>query len=979
MPLIQASTRAAALLTQKQGQFGSLRFARRLRMDYGSDGTPVQYDSNDTQALELHGLKIVHGKQIVALLTHLGLKPAYGTGTAWDEGDNQNLRIYSDAPTPYSAEPKVRVKVFIRLNHAAKQFLDHAYVLQQPLWDSNFGARSLPVVLPTTVRATTYLGRDDNYHYKWALETESAEGASALREAMEFFLLCGVSEQQILDMIVWHLHQQGMVHVAEVVVEHARSLLAAFDPDRFGKGRRARHGRLLVRMAGRGGYKEIQETMTRNHVDHTVIEIDHRAYFCTLAGAGALEQAKLLQLPAIFPLVLRDINKITQREKTTQACIALRVHPPSGLTLAQLLEGMVMKAVKGNMAAVEHGTSSTATGAQNCIAATTQAFLNHHVYCLNDDGMLTPGRSPKITVEVTPCGGQDVGSSSLVLILFEESAAGAEGQLRDRDDDVVLIALQLAVLIANRSSSAPYKHWKWCPIMGAGATNPVCTLDRVTVSPGFGGGSLEARPWINVCADNTNGERGTLPWRAMKGNLVSALLEVMQNSEDKPAAEGLINLALCAGGPPKRTKEALNAMKHSNGDKPRLIIGLPKAAPAQEHLDGWSARFNAQPPAFLQILSRPLHPYIQLLSPHLHQAMQQRALGQPTSVPFEGLEEIAGRAGWSIPEGDGLQPICCECQEAYTIGTGLECSSADLGGIHAEFAGVTQLKEQLGSARLNFVADMKDGALKCNHCIRCMDKAVTRRLEQICMSMTVAQAQEPASYDALAASVGWTILAPLSTLRRWPDGGGKQRMTLSPPSLEDGRGKGDRKRDDDRHEKKRPNQDQDMNSTKVKGQTSHPLPEGGAPMTMYREPPAVMTMGKRLSIIPPAVLAIGPVRSMWKCNDPMPGKDEHLSSPAILPPMKADDGGPRVDLGALDLAPDPLGDTGQRRGCDDNMGAGKMKIDDGGPRSSTPDGQLYVRTTVRDEVLHYLGLSADTARPPGLPKSPPPCRGRRQQ
>ena len=139
-------------------------------------------------------------------------------------------------------------------------------------------------------------------------------------------------------------------------------------------------------------------------------------------------------------------------------------------------------------------------------------------------------------------------------------------------------------------------------------------------------------------------------------------------------------------------------------------------------------------------------------------------------------------------------------------------------------------------------------------------------------------------------------------------------MTLSPPSLEDGRGKGDRKRDDDRHEKKRPNQDQDMNSTKVKGQTSHPLPEGGAPMTMYREPPAVMTMGKRLSIIPPAVLAIGPVRSMWKCNDPMPGKDEHLSSPAILPPMKADDGGPRVDQGALDLAPDPLGDTGQRRG-----------------------------------------------------------------
>ena len=45
-------------------------------------------------------------------------------------------------------------------------------------------------------------------------------------------------------------------------------------------------------------------------------------------------------------------------------------------------------------------------------------------------------------------------------------------------------------------------------------------------------------------------------------------------------------------------------------------------------------------------------------------------------------------------------------------------------------------------------------------------------------------------------------------------------MTLSPPSLEDGRGKDDHKRDDDRHEKKRPNQDRDMDSTEVKGQSS---------------------------------------------------------------------------------------------------------------------------------------------------------------
>ena len=47
--------------------------------------------------------------------------------------------------------------------------------------------------------------------------------------------------------------------------------------------------------------------------------------------------------------------------------------------------------------------------------------------------------------------------------------------------------------------------------------------------------------------------------------------------------------------------------------------------------------------------------------------------------------------------------------------------------------------------------------------------------------------------------------------------------------------------------------------------------------------------------------------------------------------MKADDGGPRTDLDALDSAPDPLEDIGQRRGDDDNMGAGKMKIEDGRP------------------------------------------------
>ena len=56
---------------------------------------------------------------------------------------------------------------------------------------------------------------------------------------------------------------------SQVIVEHARSLTTAFDPDRSGKGPRARHGRLLVRMAGNGGYEAIQEMMTRQNVDRT--------------------------------------------------------------------------------------------------------------------------------------------------------------------------------------------------------------------------------------------------------------------------------------------------------------------------------------------------------------------------------------------------------------------------------------------------------------------------------------------------------------------------------------------------------------------------------------------------------------------------------------------------------------------------------------------------------------------------------------
>ena len=73
----------------------------------------------------------------------------------------------------------------------------------------------------------------------------------------------------------------------------------------------------------------------------------------------------------------------------------------------------------------------------------------------------------------------------------------------------------------------------------------------------------------------------------------------------------------------------------------------------------------------------------------------------------------------------------------------------------------------------------------------------------------------------------------------------------------------------------------------------------------------------------------------------------------------------------------PVGGT-QARGpgqgqCD------TMRVEERTYPCPTRDGQPYVQTTVRDGALHYLGLSADTARPPGLPKSPPPCKGRRQR
>ena len=975
MPLIKAAADAAALCAEHQGKYNSLKLARTIRLAHGADGNQIRYDRGDIQALDFHGLNVIHAKQLAALLTHLGLTPAHSA--AWNHKDVRSLKLIPEPPKPYSSEARVRAKVSIQLNPAAKQFLDRVYATPQPLCGGTSGIDAPTADLPSIANATVLVGRDDSTYYKWALETESADGAEAFRHAVELLLLCGITEQQILDVILWHLHVRcGLYPVAEVRLDQVHSIMEIFDPDRSGRGPRARRGRLMIHMASYVEYDAIQEMMTRMDMDHTVFEIDHRDYFQKVLGDGVLNQVKLLQIPAPFALVLRDINKITQREKRSQACIALRVQPPLGMSTQGLVQSLVKTTTKGNGAAIEHGTSGTGVAGERCIADITQKFLDQHVLRRNDGGRLLPDQTPKVTVEITPSGGHEVGSNSQILILFEELDVGSEDSPRERDDDVAVLALQLAVFIANRSESEPYKQLRWCPFTGAGTGNSFCTLDRVTLLPGHGGGCIETRPWINLCADNKGGEKGTISWRMMTtAPLIVALVDVMRDTRDRPSTEGLTNLALCAGSSQRRFKEAVKALGQSDGKKPRLILGLPQAVSAQKYVDGWITYLNASAPAFLSGIVSPMEPYARAHESNLLTILAQRAQGQPTRFPFEGLAQIANSINWSIPTADGLQPVCCECREPYTVGTGLGYTRADLGRMHSAYAASgheVALTERLNLLRSDLVAEMRNEVWGCNHCAHCVDKAVARRLDQVCS--VPPQNSGPNDLNDLKMQICLTILAPLLTLRRWPEGGGKKRMTLSPPPLDEGRRGGDNKEDDDRHEKKRPNQDQDMDSTEVKGQTSHPQSEGGTRMTMQAG---------------------------------------HPSSPAISPPMKADDGGPRTDLSALDSAPDPLEDIGQRRGDDDNMGAGKMKIDDGRPCGRagaldpapsqsgdngpgqgqrdtmrvekmtypcpTRDGQPHVRPTARDEVLHYLGLSADTARPPGLPKSPPPCKGRRQQ
>ena len=188
----------------------------------------------------------------------------------------------------------------------------------------------------------------------------------------------------------------------------------------------------MIHMASYVGFDAIQQRMTSMDIDHTGFDIDHRAYFKTVVGNGVLDEVKLLQIPAPFTLVLRDINKITQREKRSQACIALRVQPPLGISTQGLVQSLVKTTNKGHGAAIEHGTSGTGAAGERCIADITQKFLDQHVLRRNDDGRLLPDQTPKVTVEITPSGGHEVGSNSQILILFEELDVGSARNVDSR-------------------------------------------------------------------------------------------------------------------------------------------------------------------------------------------------------------------------------------------------------------------------------------------------------------------------------------------------------------------------------------------------------------------------------------------------------------------------------------------------------------------------------------------------------------------
>ena len=1077
-------------LAAEMGKYPTKIQARKVRMQFASDGSRVQFDQGKIQNLTLHGVNVKDPAEMVSILASAGLRPGFQHDWIMDSSD---LKVSQERQPNFGGFcrlPTYRASLIVQLDENCKRFLESVYVAQDPVADQSQAAGSGSTA--STVSATACLGQDDGMWVHFALEMESREGAQQFQDAMDWLYMMGFTEQQVLDVILWQLHADGLI-AAEILPDEGRSIFELFNPQRVTMGARSRRGRLHIRLGSNKGQQAAQKLLLEGNWDGHVTNIDYREYVKALLPQDAAQgqdthaDTSLLQTPAPFRMVVRNVSRITEREGRSGASIVLRPVTPAGTTLAVLLQGVVMSDASGTgVAAKGQGLTEVTAGIEAHIAASTQLFLDSHVRKLAEDDSLVTGQAPRVSVEITRGEDQSIGSGSRIIILFNEKppdAMGTAQAMPDYDVNVVLCACQLGVLIANRAEALPLSLLRWDPLAGACSPSPICSLDRITIPPEHGTCFGKGRGWIDLCAESYSknsggGAQGTLSFRVMKSSsLLRSIVTIMLDAKLPPAAANIIKLAT-SGSSQLRNNSQAQALLQKPGPRPKLILGMPQPTPSAWSSSMWVTHFTRTQRA-LQV---PILQFLGAQAQDYAASLCNIARGQEGYHPFPGLEDFAAslNPAWTIPTGVGLPPICSECRQPYTLGTDRGYTPVDPSVAHPQLAGLCpermgDIKAALGEARQAFTQEARNGIWGCQHCVHCIDQGIAKQVQA---NATSIMDQSHASKEVLetvatkaAEATMNTILAHLLLLRRYPAKKGPFKLALMPPPpQEDDQGPGpDNGGPPDKQEgTPAPSQTMDM---AVDSKTQQPPTPSAAQNNARRQMTihagTQMQLGHRgtgsemsprkivLNESGPRMVPVGPVSSgpvhgreamltsltaevmgtgrLEGCragNGPEPDacveagtpltsiRDKRSLDSALqhheqkLPEKGADLDHLRVTQGGTGLqvmqaemswakhapvggaqarmhAPKtPAQATGGRHGIARKIAAGSRRDDPSNTHLSADSTIHPVRAGAERPdtrpVRHALGLRrpalpADTARPPGLPKSPPPCRGRRQQ
>ena len=810
-PKLQAANAVVkGSLAAEMGKYVTKIRARRVRMQFASDGSRIQYDQGKIQNLMLHGVSVNDPAELVSILTSAGLRPGFQHDWIMDSSD---LKVSQERHPNFGGfcrMPTYRASLIVQLDGNCRRFLESVYVAQDPVAAQSPAAGSGSTT--SAVSATACLGQDDGIWVHFALEMESREGAQQFQEAMDWLFMLGFTEQQVLDVILWQLHVDGLL-AAEILPDEGRSIFELFNPQRVLMGARSRRGRLHIRLGSNKGQQAAQNLLIEENWDGRVVNIDYREYVKALLPQDAAQGqdthagTSLLQIPAPFRMVVRNVSRITEREGRSGASIVLRPVTPTGTTLAVLLQGVVMSDAAGTgVAARGQGLTEVTAGIEAHIAASTQLFLDSHVRKLAEDDSLITGHAPRVSVEITRGEDQSIGSGSRIIILLNEKPPGATGTAQampDYDVNVVLCACQLGVLIANRAEVLPLSLLRWDPLAGACSPSPICSLDRITIPPEHGTCFGKGRGWIDLCAEcnsrnSGGGAQGTLSFRAMKhSHLLRSIVAVMLDEKLPPAAANIIRLAT-SGSSQLRNNSQAQAVLEKPGPRPKLILGMPQPIPSAWSSSMWVTHFTRTQSALqVSILQ-----FLGVQAQHYAVSLCNIVSGQEGYHPFMGLEEFAKtlNPAWTIPTGVGLPPICSECRQPYTLGTDRGYTPVDPSAAHPDIARslperMGDIKAALGEAHHAFTQEARNGIWGCQHCVHCIDQGIAKQIQAnatsvVDQSHASKEVLETAATNAAEATMN-TILAHLLLLRRYPAKKGPWKLALMPPPpQEDDQGPG---------------------------------------------------------------------------------------------------------------------------------------------------------------------------------------------